>query len=148
MAASSDSSQTAMRAALIALPMFAAGPAWADPVTVAESGSSVIRIDPVTIRKDGDLRRVWVLQEMKPRTSAAPLSMGSLREYDCKALRFRMLSLSSHPESAALGDVHATGNEAGSSWNAIVPQTDAAAILSFVCAAQPQFRSPPGDDHA
>jgi hypothetical protein len=137
-----------MRAALIALPMLVAGQAWADPVTVTESKSAVIRIDPITIRKDGDLRRVWILQDMKLPESRATLSMGSLREYDCKASRFRMLSLSSHPESSSMRDVHPTGNEAGGSWSAIAPQTEAAAILSFVCAAQPEFRSPPGDDHA
>lgn len=137
-----------MRAALVALPIVVAGQAWADPVTVTESRSAIIRIDPITIRTDGDLRRVWVTQDMKLRESRSTLSMGSLREYDCKTSRFRMLSLSTHPESAGMRNVHPTGNEAGGSWNAIAPQSEAAAILSFVCAAHPEFRTPPGDDQA
>ena len=124
-----------MRAVVvIALLIFAAGLAWADSVEVSESNLSIVYIDPSAIRKNGNLRRVWILQDMKVRDPRGALSMGSLREYDCKRHRSRALSLSTHLGSMPNWHVEPNGNEVGGQWNPIEIGTTAGAILKFVCA--------------
>ena len=123
-----------MRAVVvIALLIFAAGLAWADSVEVSESNLSIVYIDPSAIRKNGNLRRVWILQDMKVRDPRGPLSMGSLREYDCKGRRSRTLSLSTHLGPMPTWDIQPNGDEAGGRWSSIGRETEAV-ILKFVCA--------------
>ena len=55
-----------MRVVLVALLMLATIPAWAEWLKVEENDiGTVFYLDPATIRKDGDLRRVWGLQDLK-----------------------------------------------------------------------------------
>lgn len=54
--------------------------------------------DPVTIRKYGNLRSVWELEDLKQRDKQGVMLRRSLFEYDCKKERSRLLSFSSHSE--------------------------------------------------
>ena len=54
-----------MRIILAALLMLMVIPAWAKWVAVTESGSTIYYIDPRHITKDGDLRRLFLLEEKK-----------------------------------------------------------------------------------
>ena len=86
-----------MRIVLIAWLILVATPAWAEWVKVSESDGLTGYVDPATIRKNGNLRRVWEIQDLKARgTKFGELSRRVLNEYDCKEERMRTLSATFH----------------------------------------------------
>ncbi len=121
-----------MRILLILLALVAA-PAWAEWVAMGETADIVAYIDPATIKKDGNLRRIWQLHELKQRDKDGTMSKRALVEYDCKEERQKVLSLSSHSEPWVGGKVLGSGSIT-SEWQYIAPNTTAAAILKIVCA--------------
>jgi hypothetical protein len=125
--------ERAMRVPLFALLTLAAGFAWADPVKVAESKLGTFYVDPSAIRVDGAFRRVWIVETLKLREQRNELSIGSLREYDCKRHRSRALSISTHLELMPTWYLEPSGDEVGGQWNPVEPGA-AGTILRFVCA--------------
>lgn len=104
----------------------------AEWVKVSETEDEVVYIDPTTIRKDGNLRRVWELQDLKQRDKDGEMSRRAFIEYDCKEDRLRILSLSTHSKSMALGRV--IFSESGTSpWDFVPPRTISAKRLKIVC---------------
>lgn len=63
-----------MRVGLLALLVLFAPVAGADWIDFGETPTAMRYIDPATIRGDGNLRRVWTLQELKARDSLGALS--------------------------------------------------------------------------
>jgi hypothetical protein len=122
-----------MRLVLCLLLNLAAAPAWADWVKVIDNDVVVIYIDPATIRKDGNIRRVWELYDLKQRDRDGEMSRRVLYEYDCKEERYRFLSLSAHSEPMAGGRVLNTGSSP-TAWDYVAPGTVAATKMQFVCA--------------
>ena len=121
-----------MRVALIALLMLATTPAWAEWVKVDETDEVVIYVDPATIRKDGNLRRIWEMQDLKARDLDGSLSRRALSEYDCKEERLRLLSLSTHSGQMAMGKIIITVSPSGK-WDYAAPGTSGQTMLKFVC---------------
>ena len=70
---------------LVVLMMLACS-AWAEWVmfTKAKNEEVTHYFDPATIRKDGNMRRVWRVQELKQRTADGEKSRRMRIEYDCK----------------------------------------------------------------
>jgi hypothetical protein len=120
-----------MRIFLCLLLAAVAIPAWAKWVKVSEDNEATYYADPVTVRKDGNIRRMWELQDLKKRYKNREMSRRYLSEYDCKERRHRMLTISAHSEPMARGTLLAT--EGTSTWDYIAPHTDGAAILEVVC---------------
>ena len=52
---------------LLGLLTMLAGSAWADWVRAAESNKTTLYFDPATIRKDGNIRTVLILRDIKQR---------------------------------------------------------------------------------
>jgi len=126
---------------LIALLMLTALPAWADWVEIAVSEDGVkTHIDPTTIRKDGEFRKFWTLDNLpKGRNIGGINNVRSLRsryEYDCKQERFRALSVSSHSEPNARGET-LTQYDFPTQWNDIPPNSIGVTVLNRVCAQIP-----------
>lgn len=122
-----------MRLILTLLLALAAAPAWAEWVNLSETDTATHYIDPATIRKDGNLRRVWELQDLKQRHKDGEMSRRVLAEYDCKEERRRFLSISGHSEPMARGNVLDTDYSPGE-WRYIPPNTPSESVLRFVCA--------------
>ena len=108
-------------------------PAWAGWVKV---GEIAFYVDVDTIQVNGDIRRVWELQDLKAGDSTAALSRRIWVEYDCKAERRRLLSLTAHSGPMANGSVLVTLNRA-SEWDFIASGATASAPLKFVCSWKP-----------
>ena len=122
-----------MRLVLSLLLALAAVPARADWVKVVESAEGVLYFDPTTISKDGDLRSVWTIQDLKQRHKDGELSRRVLREYDCKEQRRRALSFSMH--SDPMGDGRTLYSQTHpSKWRSNTPGTTGDAISQIVCA--------------
>jgi hypothetical protein len=100
-------------------------PAWS-------GGGGVFYIDPETIRKDGNLVRVWTIYDEKRRHKDGQLSIRSREEYDCKQERYRYLSMSTHSEPMARGDT-LESYPPDVSWREIPPGGAASFMLKIVC---------------
>ena len=122
-----------MRLVLCLLLTLAAAPAWAEWVKVAETDVIITYIDPATIRKDGNLRKVWTIQDLKQRHKDGEMSRRALDQHDCKEGRYRTLSISEHSDPMGRGKMLSSYSEPGK-WNDIPPETVAQEIMRIVCA--------------
>lgn len=119
----------------LALALIAA-PVLAEWLRVGETDNATHYLDPVTIRKDGNLRSVWEVQDLKQRDKQGVMSRRALFDYDCKKERFRLLSFADHSEPMAKGKVLFSDDEPDI-WRNSEPETATAAILKFLCTAAP-----------
>lgn len=121
-----------MRVALALSLLLAAAPLRAEWVKVGETEAAVHYIDAATIRRDGNLRRVWTVQDMRETDPAGVRSIRALEEYDCLTERFRYLSLTAHSAPMAGGQVIAA-HELDDNWTGRLPGTKPSAIEKIVC---------------
>ena len=113
--------------------MMLAGSAWAEWVMYDWNDTTTYFFDPATIRKDGNMRRVWQLEDLRKRDKLGGMSRRGRFEYDCKQERYRYLDISGHSEPMGGGEVLGSGGES-TEWNAIPPGTPAEKIFNIVCA--------------
>lgn len=106
---------------------------FAEWTAVSETNDLRVYIDFKEIRKDGNLRRVWELQNMKQRNKLGAMSSRARVEYDCKNERTRILSLSLHSESMTGGEVLFSGGADPNGWAESPPGTPVAIIMKIVC---------------
>ena len=109
------------------------GSAWAEWVKVAESDDFVRYIDPATVRKDGNLVKVWEITDYKKRDKDGKLSLRSRTEYDCKQERYRGLSISQHSGPMA-SSTTLFSSEGPFTWSEIPPGTVSEEVLKIICA--------------
>ena len=113
--------------------MMLTGSAWAEWLRYEENKKNIFYYDPATIRKDGNMRRVWVLMDIRKRNDNGAMSTRMRYEYDCKQERYRFLGMSSHSEPMAGGTLLETYGE-DNNWMAIAPDTIDETMLEIVCA--------------
>ena len=90
-------------------------------------------IDPTTILKDGNLRKIWVLKHHKIRSATGSKSVLNRDEFDCKKELRRYIFISGHSELYAKGETLITIKEPGK-WGEIPPHSTGAHIFASVCA--------------
>ena len=120
---------------LLAPLLLVTGSAWAEWVWVAESDNANLYIDPSTIRKDGNLVKVWKISDLKQRHKDGELSRRVRAEYDCKEERYRVLSLSEHSGPMASGTTLFTHDYLGEpdKWKQIPPESVGETVQKIVC---------------
>jgi hypothetical protein len=128
--------KTAARHLLIAALMATSGTAaLADWVKVAETGQSVIYLDPAVSRKVGDNVMVWLLRDHADRRVGAGGPFRSSKdqvEVDCRARRVRLIYSSDHPKP--MGEGRFVHSEHGPmSWNAAPPQSVMGRVVALAC---------------
>ncbi len=117
----------------VALPlMLAAAPAFAEWVKVGRTDAAVHYVDPATVRKDGNLRRVWALQDLVDERPDGTMSIRALQEYDCGNGRFRFLSVAAHSGPMAGGHV-LTEHALRDAWSPARPGASRSAVGKMVC---------------
>ena len=122
---------------LLSLLLLVTSSAWAEWVKVASSTDGyTVYIDPATIRKDGNLRKVWEISERKQPKQDGEMSRLVKFEYDCKTERRNILSASTHSEPMGKGKTiwSAPSSALATDWREIPPGTVAWAVLNEVCA--------------
>ena len=107
------------------------GSAWAEWVWYSGSNEASVFYDPATIRKDGNLRRVWTVANIRYKDGEN--SYRARSEFDCKKERYRFLATSSHSEPMAGGNVLETTFEENK-WREVAPDTFDQTMLKIVCA--------------
>jgi hypothetical protein len=100
---------------------------------VVTEDDDVVYIDPATIRRIGNLRRVWVVQDLEKKGPRGERSRKVFWEYDCVARKYRGLSIASYSGPMATEQVLESVDTA-SGWIEIAPGTADATILGAVCA--------------
>ena len=99
-----------MRVVLTLLLIFAAVPARADWVKVGEAGKTVFYvlsantdyyIDPSTITKEGNIRRVWEIHDLSDKGPRGERSILVSAEYDCVQKLMRMSNATGHSHPMA-----------------------------------------------
>jgi hypothetical protein len=94
---------------------------------------TVFYIDRDSIKKEGNLLRVWELQDLKDKGPLEEKSRRVLVEYDAKSERRRVLSFSFHIESMGAG-VTIKADQTPGKWTLIVPNTTAAVVFQVATA--------------
>jgi hypothetical protein len=134
-----------MRTILTFLLLMVAAPACAEWVKVGKPGTSSFSflsresayyIDPATIDKDGNMRKVWQIHDMKEKGSQGERSVLESVEYDCAAKRMRTLKATGKSQRMARGEIIPLRAVFGE-WVALRPGRDDEKfleILDAVCA--------------
>lgn len=112
--------------------MMLAGSAWAEWVYFSETDTNLFYYDPATIRKDGHIRRVWELTDLRKRHKDGEMSRRYRIEYDCKQERMKFLGLTEHSEPMAGGEVLKTLGE-DKVWRDVPPGTPMESMFKIVC---------------
>lgn len=120
---------------LMLLLALSCGSAMAEWVLVGKDNQIKHYADPDTIRRKGNIVKMWSLYDMLP--GATPFgpnvrSVTLLREFDCKEERSRSLSFSSYGGQMAHGKVSLTSDDVGK-WKPVAPRTANNVYLKFAC---------------
>ena len=122
-----------MKTYLALIFMLIATPVWSEWVKVADHSEGILYIDPATIRKDGNLRKVWEMQNLQQLHKTGYMSLLKRLEYDCKEERVRDLFISAHTGSMGTGETLLSGSPT-SAWEDIAPNSANETNLKIVCA--------------
>jgi len=126
-----------MRLILTLMLMTFTAPAWAEWVKMGETDIATLYYG-AAIKKKGNFRRVWTIQDLKQRTKEGVMSRRALEEFDCEEKRYRILSLSGHSKRMGRGKLltifnYSPPSGGGGEWNYVPPSTGATRILNIVC---------------
>ena len=125
-----------MRCVLTVLLLALATPARADWVKIASNSYGDTYIDAETIRKEGNIRKVWVLQDHRQAGLFGERSMKTQMEFDCKEIGGRSIAMSLHSGPMAQGATLGT-DATPSPWDHVVVRQEGTGVnvlLSIVCA--------------
>ena len=124
-----------IRIALATLILLSA-PAAAAWVKVDAHGGIRFFVDPATLRRAGDVVKVWELVDFRStqvRPDLKPFrSIRRLAEYDCRDDVSRQVTLSLHAGNMALGEIVHADADYGL-WRPVPPGTAAENVLKMVC---------------
>lgn len=109
---------------------------WKKVLILMPDSTQDIYIDLDTVRRNGDVVKVWELRDIKNREGDTR-SIRARREYDCVDERARTLFFSVYNAQMGTGEPSATDDRAGE-WKSLHPGSDLSWVLSFVCSLQPK----------
>ncbi|MGZ5785781.1 MAG: surface-adhesin E family protein [Ramlibacter sp.] len=116
---------------LLVLVSASAGAEW---VLVDENDERRAYVDFGSIRKEGDLRRVWGVQDLKNQGPRGEMSELALSEWDCKEGRRRQVSSMLFAKGMTTGKLVGTGNAEPGGWESAGPHTFNDSLQKAVCA--------------
>ena len=123
-----------MKKLLLISLMMLSGSAWAEWTPLKNKTDSRYFYDPTTIRREGQIRRVWTVQNLIEPDRRGVMSRRMRVEYDCKNERYNLLSLTGHSEPMAGGKIIFSHDDMTAKWDDIPPNTAADTMLKIVCA--------------
>jgi hypothetical protein len=134
-----------LRIAFTVLLMVAAAPAWADWVRMGQTENTVLYvmsertvfyIDPSTITRDGDLRKVWEIHDLSEKGPRGERSILMQVEYNCAEKLMRPLHASAKSRPMGQGEILKVEQPA-EDWITLRPGKEGEIffkILNAVCA--------------
>ena len=109
-----------------------ANSAQAGWVKMGETDEGSLYIDPLTIERDGNVRQVWELMDLKQRDEGGELSRRLKVQYNCALRQTQVLSISTHWEPMAAGGTLLSVVRAGL-WKEVPRGTAYETGLNQVC---------------
>ena len=125
------------RLLLITLLVLNSGPVYAEWVLTSgnDDAGLTVYVDPDTIRRKGNLVKMWQLYDYKTIQTVAGDSLLSIKrynEYDCTEERTRMLAYTWFSGNMGSGQVvHSDSDE--DKWKPVVPDSVAEALWKIAC---------------
>ncbi len=114
----------------------AGGPAYAEWVSLGDNGHMTVYVDPGTIRRNGNLVKMWTLLDFNTArtlpSGISYLSSKTQEEFDCAEESRRNLSLTNYSNNMGRGDVVITDSGEGK-WVPIAPGTISQNLWKFAC---------------
>lgn len=112
--------------------------AMAEWVKVGANDKSTIYADPATIRKEGNMVKMWRLKNYgSPKvysfSTNTVLSDREQSEYDCKEEQYRSLYISYHSEKYGKGEVVYRDTYPASNWRPVEPDSIGAELWKLAC---------------
>ena len=121
---------------LIALMVLSSGPAYAEWVALGTSNSEMtVYVDPDSIRRKGDLVKMWHLYDFKTALKKAPepyLSNRGQDEFDCVDERTRKLSETYFSGNMGRGE-QVYSNSEGTRWEPVAPGSVGQVMWKVAC---------------
>jgi hypothetical protein len=115
--------------------------AWGewDLVTSDEDDGSFFYVDTTTIRRSGNVVKMWGLLSFKhkqiPKRGKPYMSMMALGEYDCRNEHQRIAYLVSYSEVMGGGKVVSSTNP-NAEWSPVVPNSNGTPLWEIACRKQ------------
>ncbi|TKB93880.1 MAG: hypothetical protein E8D41_04805 [Nitrospira sp.] len=110
-------------------------PAYAEWVEVGITDEATVYVDPDTIRRKGDLVKMWYLHDFKTTQTVLKksyLSSRSQDEYDCTEDRHRALASTSFSGNMGSGKVRSSYSIKGK-WEPVLPGTLTQTLWKVAC---------------
>ena len=104
---------------------------WADWIKISENDKASFYIDADTVRKDGYVRKFWIMHDLKAKEKGV-FTRRARMEIDCNKERSRYLSFTSHSGSMNTGEILFSSSEA-TEWLDVPPRTADSMFLVFAC---------------
>ena len=95
--------------------------------------------DPDTIRKSGNMVKMWVMDDLKIAEKLDVLSARHKDEFDCNKKQYRNLFYSFHSGHMGRGETVFIQNERDDWGEPTPPDSVSEAILEFACAFRPKM---------
>jgi hypothetical protein len=122
-----------LKVLVLVISVFISSSALAQWSKFEESPEADFYINKSSIRKDGNLRKVWMLQDLKELDKVGGELSRRLRiEFDCKQERSRIVSSSSHTDQMAKGKLITNISEVDK-WDDVPPMSVSDTLLKLVC---------------
>jgi hypothetical protein len=129
-----------MKKLILILLIFISCFAWADKhygtnwVLVDTNDVVETYIDPTTIRREGTVRKFWVLRNLKVQNAKyGHMSIRTRDEIDCKKQTTRTTSIHQFSESMLKGNVTGVFSYPNDEWDDIAPGTTNESVMDSVC---------------
>jgi hypothetical protein len=119
----------------ITLLVLNSAPAYAEWVEVGITDEATVYADPDTLRRKGDLVKMWYLHDFKTTQTVLKksyLSSRSQDEYDCTGDRHRALASTSFSGNMGSGKVRSSYSIKGK-WEPVPPGTITRALWKVAC---------------
>jgi hypothetical protein len=119
----------------ITLLVLNSAPAYAEWVEVGITDEATVYADPDTLRRKGDLVKMWYLHDFKTTQTVLKksyLSSRSQDEYDCTGDRHRALASTSFSGNMGSGKVRSSYSIKGK-WEPVPPGTITQALWKVAC---------------
>ena len=116
------------------LSILCSGPAYAEWLWFGKQDrlGTTTYVDPDTIRRKGDLVKMWELNDYKTGSSDGSLSSKQHTEYDCTEERMRVLALLAFSGNMGSGTLVSL-NYAEGVWIPLAPDSSGYAIWKYAC---------------
>lgn len=99
---------------------------------VGETGAVVLYVDQQSLRRDGTIRRIIEMQDLKSPDPDGVLSRRYINEYDCSSRMSRIGQVSSYTQNMLGGSRRFMVEEWGY-WRTVQPNTLFSVVLSSLC---------------